>query len=184
MKVDISLSDMKRIIKSSKKFVSDSKYIDNGNIKMHLVFIEVRGQELTATALDGHKIVREHVEVAKSDGDFSCYIKPELPKGMDFICTIESNGEYSTVSIGDYTIRCKQPVGVYYEVDKVMKPNEFTEHYIGFNTKLLRDAINAISTDKIVIYYKDPKAGFYIKNVGKTLETEQLILPINIGPEI
>lgn len=178
MKVEISLSDLKRIIKAAKKFVC------NSNNKMNLIFIKVEGTELTATALDGHKVVREHVKVAGSDEDFSCYIKPEMPKGIESICTIESNGQYSSVSVGDYTIRCKQPEGVFYNVDEIMDQKDFAEHYIGFNTKLLRDAINAISSEKIVIYYKNPKAGFYIKNLGKTLETEQFILPINIRSEV
>lgn len=175
MKATIISNDLKRLIKSTKKFVADGE----NNKLMQYIKIEVRECTITAIALDGHRITKETLECS-SDCDFSCFIKPILPvlKNIE-VCTIELIGDYAYITAGENRVGFKQPEGEYYDTDKYFKKEAYETFAICFDTKLLKEALDSLPCDKAILRFSNRKAPVYIHTAGKEIISERVVLPVN-----
>lgn len=176
MKAEIEYSDLKRIIKATKKFVG-SRWAAS---IMQYVKLEIDGKKVTAIALDGHKIAVEKANVKNCDEPFTCLIKPELPivKGYKGYCTIELIDCYALITIDDITKRFKQPDGEYYKTDDLLCLKNQDGFRIGFDPKKLKEALEKISEERVVLAFTDsPKAPVLIFDEKGN---QRIVLPINI----
>lgn len=176
----IKYKDLKRIINATKKAVKNSAL---SNLMMEYVELRIEEGKLTATALDGHVIVKERADV-DSDCSFKCYIKPNLPKvpRFDGMCQIELLDEYAYVTIDDITKRFKQPEGMFYKISEVMDIKKQDGFRIAFNPKLLKEALETMNTNVVVLaFQKDPKAPAFIFDKENN---QRLVLPVNINSEL
>lgn len=178
MRATITTSELKRLIKSMKKFVAD----DGHNKLMPFIKITVSDGTLTGVALDGHRIAREKIS-CMSDCDFDCYIKPIIPvlKGCEY-STIELIDNYAYITAGDNRTGFKQPEGEYYKTSDYFEKEKYQSFAIGFNSKYLKEALESMD-GKVVLRFSNPKEPVYIYNTGKKVVQERVVLPISIGYE-
>lgn len=180
MKAEILLSDLKKIIKATKKFVG-SEF--KNNHLMEYVKIKVIDGKMIAIALDGHRISKETVS-CNADQNFSCLIKPVIPKyGYGNYAEIELSGNYAYISYGDSRIGFKQPEGEYYKINTMMDAENFKKYTIGFDSKLLKEALESME-GKVVLRFGEPKDPVLICNTGDEVKQERLVLPISLRPDM
>ncbi|MFQ9509493.1 MAG: hypothetical protein ACLRZ7_00780 [Lachnospiraceae bacterium] len=177
MKAVLNVKSMKKLIDATKKFVSNIE----GNKLMTFIKISVSDNQITAMALDGHKISLEKAE-CNNDETFECYIKPVLPvtKGCDE-CEIELIDDYAYITAGDNRVGFKQPEGEFYKVDNYLDPKQYDHFCICVNATMLKQALESIKnpmSNGIVLRFKNPTAPIYIENAGSTITSQRIVFPL------
>lgn len=139
MKAIMDTSNFNRMISAVKSFQGYGL----PNEPMNFVRIEFHSMtsEATAIASDGYRLSVEHA-VAESDEDFTIYVdgKTRLPKGKNAIITLE--GDEVMIRCGGCIFGYRQPVGKFFDWEKVI-PNDEPNFKITFNGDYLLSALQA-----------------------------------------
>lgn len=189
MKCKIHADDLKKIVKGTKKFINKYSF-GNGQLMQYIkIDVDRAKMQLTATALDCHRISIEKCKIVECDGSFSCLIKPIIPhidKGLMYadieIIKFISGETKAYITAGDYIVGFKQPEGTFYDTDKFL--NDLTEPIatIGIDAKMLSDAISSISCpgeskDYVKLELRHETEPITIKNKNGDLK---VVLPVRI----
>lgn len=144
MKAVLQTSDLKRLIKSTAKFISKDQ-----NRPM-LQYIRLDFDESTSMvrsiALNGYMMSVEKAS-CYADESFTAYIKPYLPIGATGKTVIvEVIGDYCHIDIDGQSVGYKQPTGEFINTDEVLKNFESTPvtFKIAMNEEYLLSALTSI----------------------------------------
>lgn len=180
MKATIRLKDLKRLIKSTAKFISK----DECRPMLNYIQLDFNKDNSTvqAASLDGYRISIEKAS-CNVDENFTAYIKPYLPVGTKAeLATIEIVGENCLIEINGRIIGYKQPQGEFVDVAEILDRFDSTPTSLkaGINEAYLLDALKSIQkenpslNDPLVIEIKEGNGPVILK----TKNGQKAILPI------
>lgn len=182
MRAVIRAEEFKRLIDNTKKFTG-------GSGLMQWIYLQVKSTaEITATALDGHRVSVEHAHLMECDEAFNCYIKPTIKvKKNDDPVEIELTDGKLFITVGDNITGYKQPEGTYYPVDKVFKDTQDEEikASIAVNPKLLKDALDSLTySHAVIMEIRNKKSPIIVRPASQGIkENIKLVLPMNVSKE-
>lgn len=148
MKAIIETTELKRLIKATKKFVR--KDDDRPMLKWIELNFDKTTEIITAYACDGYKMVVETVKTMGTDENFKAYIKPDIQvgaKGAYASIELVSGNLYINIDgrISGYT----QPDGEYLDCKKLIEGFEAFDIPADAmaDPSLLADALNSVLED-------------------------------------
>ena len=119
MKAIIKTDDLKRLVKSTRHFISK----DENRPVLNFIRLEFEKAVMTvkATGLDGYKLSEENAHIKEIDESFIAYIKPYIPVGIKSdVITIEMVGNKCFIDAGESSIAYKQPRGDKIDTKKII----------------------------------------------------------------
>lgn len=182
----IETKNWNRIINATKKFTSTS----GGNPTHRCIRLDFRinSSSVTAVALDGYRMSIEHSICFGVDEDFSCYIKPDMPKCPAAIkqVKVELQADKVFIEYGDAIVGCKQPKGEFLDYNKIYADTTAKEpiYKIGFNADYLIDALQSAKAsnggsfrEPVILELRSPTAPIILKTGGENIK---VVLPIRL----
>jgi DNA polymerase III sliding clamp (beta) subunit (PCNA family) len=147
MQAMILTSDLKRLIKSTAKFISKDE--NRPMLQYIQLDFDKSKSSVRAAAVDGYKMSVENASCC-TDESFTAYIKPYLPvRASGQYTIIELNGEYCYIDIGGQRVGYRQPQGSFLNTDEVIKGFESTPvtFKIAMNEEYLLAALKSIQKE-------------------------------------
>lgn len=143
---------------------------------------------VTAVALDGYRMSIEKSICFSVDKNFSCYIKPEMPKCPVAIkqVKLELQGDKVFIEYGDAIVGCKQLKGEPFDYKKSYADMTANEpiYKIGFNADYLIDALQSAKAsnggsfrDPVILELRNPKEPIILKTGGENIK---VVLPVRV----
>lgn len=146
MKAIMETDELKRLIKSTAKFVSK----DQRRPMLEWIRLEFDKTSVKAIALNGYMAAIEKADLIDIDEPFIAYIKPYLPPlaGSPYAKIILDNGKL-LIEAGDRIIGYEQPTGDFIDMDDTLKSlNKNAPTFkILFSKDLLEAAIRSVQQD-------------------------------------
>lgn len=178
MKAIIKTIDIKRLVKSTRHFMSK----DETRPLLNFIRLDFDSERKTckAVALDGFRLSEETSELKFIDESFSVYIKPYLPVGIkNETVTIELIGNRCFIDAGDSSVGYEQPHGKKFSTKPVLEGLQsnpvLSEIYV--NGDFLIDALKSIQNkdtyEPIRIEYRGDKHAILLK----TEKSVRLVMP-------
>jgi hypothetical protein len=146
MKVIMFTKDLKRLIKSTAKFISKD---ENRPLLQYIrLDFEKEGSSVKAIGIDGFKMSVEKANfIGTIDENFTVYIKQHLPPGAKSeYAIIELSGDNCLIEIDGRIVGCKQPKGAPLNYTDIIANWESVQpkHKVKANADYLLDALRSI----------------------------------------
>lgn len=120
MKAVIRTSDLKRLVRATKHFIS--KDYNRPLLNFIRLDFDFEDKTVNAVALDGFKLSIEASDLKAIDESFSAYIRPYLPVGIkNDVVTIEIIGNKCYIDSGDSSVGYEQPNGKKFNAKSVLE---------------------------------------------------------------
>lgn len=159
MKAIIETDKLKRLIKSTAKFVSK----DQRRPMLEWIRLEFDKTSVKAIAVNPYAVAIENVACIDVDEPFIAYIKPYLPPlaGNPYAKIILEDGK-CLISAGDRIVGYEQPKDKFINMDEVLERlNKNAPTFkISFSKDLLENAIRSIqqTSNPIVLKFSEPNS--------------------------
>lgn len=170
LKITMSVSNLKEILKACKNYVSK----DNYKPMLQAIQLNCINGTCKATALDNHKMMTICVPYEGDEGTmYIPVIKP--PKGTKVIIT-DSESEIMFDFLTEKQV-VKRFEGDFPDVRKFFREDE-PKFRIGFDPKLLKDALDGFTGDTYIeVNFYGETEGIIIKN---SIDKQALVLPMRL----
>ena len=142
MRVRMDAAAFKQLINNAKKFTNAMQP------RMQYIYLEFTDVQVTATALDGHRITLETAKTMGAEKPFNCFIKPNIPKitSYDQYVTLELDNNRLLVTVGDNITGCIQPEDTeFYNIKKYIEDAKTDEPAasVWLDPELLKGALES-----------------------------------------
>lgn len=188
LKATIQADVFKTLIKNAEKFLRK----DSSNKMMNYIFLEINAEtmEMTAKAVDGHRVSKEKTRLKEADCSFTCFIKPNIPKitRYDLDATVELINGKCFVQVSESIVGYVQPEGEYINLEKIINETEQKEvkAHVFVDANLLKEALASVEVKgntrqyvKLEIRDKnDPVIVRY--GLGHLKDNVKLVLPVRV----
>lgn len=185
MKAIIDAKDLKELVDKTKRFVGDN--YNNKMMRYIHIVVNADEQEVRAEAVDGHRFSVAYCRLKDGNESFECFITPDIPKitKSDMYAEIEINEDKAFVTVGDSIRGYRQPEGEFYDLSSMTKTDKEPAIQIGFDTKLLAEALQSVKDKKSThnvarLYFYNPAAPVLIRSNEKDIAG---VLPVRISSE-
>lgn len=182
MKAVIDAQSLKDLVDKTKRFVS--KNFNNEMMRYIHIVVDAEKREVKAEAVDGHRFSIAYCKLTQGEESFECFITPDIPRvtKYDISAEIELVGDKAFVTVGDSIRGYRQPKGSFLDLRKIIKPVDVASVKIGFNVKLLAEALQSVKDHESTynaarIYIYDDKQPMIIRSNEKDIAG---VLPTHI----
>lgn len=149
MKAMLNTSDIKKLIKATRNFISK----DDNRPLLNYIRLDFDKESMTvkAVAIDGYRLSEEMATARSIDQSFSAYIKPYLPVGIDNSYVIlELKDNKCIIDAGHSLVGYEQPTGNRMDTDAIVKDLESKAVLFDFNItgELLISALKSMDSSE------------------------------------
>lgn len=176
--------DFNRLIQATKAFISGT---DRRPIYHYIKLdVDAESKRVTAAACDGYRLSVERAKAYEANENFSVYIFPISKQPAKSFVTIELHEKDVLIRCGERIFGCRQPKCAEGFLDYEKFFSEETTFRVGFNHKLLKDALAAAEASvgnvmaPLIFEFKSPSTPCFIKTGGKR-ENLKMVLPVRIS---
>ena len=171
MKIEMNYECFKDIMKSCKPYVAHN---DRPPI-LQTIKLECNNGICTATALDGYKIINVKVQCNEDVEGVICIPIVKFPTKGYYVIIEDNENEiiFDFLTEKQVVRKIKE---VFMDTTKLI-PKDEPKMEIGFTTKLLKEALEGFTDEKIIrIEVISETKGFILRGVNK----EALVLPVHL----
>lgn len=188
MKATIRADVFKTLIKNAEKFLRK----DSSNKMMNYIFLEINAEtmEMTAKAVDGHRVSIEKTRLEETDCSFTCFIKPNIPKitKYDLNATVELINGKCFVQVSESIVGYVQPEGEYINLEKIINETEQKEvkAHVFVDANLLKEALASVEVKGntrpyVKLEIRDKNNPVVIRyGMGNQKDNVKLVLPVMV----